>query len=727
MEEYQQALDEYYSSLRSYQAEIKKGRKGGKTKPVVVFRVEEDGSLLRNPEPSASQTYSYLKITPPTYRNVPASLSQNLSDKSEVLVKLHQMRDQVLMGLEVDASEFETLKKGYSGILDTIQHLDIFLENQTTERATQVEALLRQQDLLQEIGRSLYYQLKAYRTGSPDWKSTVGRYLANGKQLQDISQQVTELRWNSEVIFQEDEDRYRLLKVSKPIQTHIIESPAVIDRKQPGMSRKEKLKRPEELRDVDASSQVPEPTDELPAQIPAIASYPEPEGEPIIFHNRKNSFLSLGSKHRFEYEVPHLGKVKWATLEHFIQALPFLTNSVSQEYAKKIISSNLASQAVKLGTAKKLPEDVIRRADWNQPTQYSLNQTPLSVRDIWLRSALESRFRQNPKLVQQLLATGDKPLVYHAKDLELGDGSGTKKKGNNLLGKLLMELRHRFQTEQRQEGEVVLLKKRRRKVSSRKMRGGAVSDRNKENSSNNQFQGILKTTLGSERKTSQKKRLRWDPMVGGGIDNTVVSDLSITQGLQNLEFDLNKLPEVNISDGEDQAGGGWDDDDEGADQQGGELAIDTSSPAGTDEEEDQMGHREESQAEPTVASLSRPLSVKLPDISSPETAQYGSRNFNIDNTAPPMLGPPPVGAGMGRSIPSQIGGGPGDQTPAAGIDTDPSLGPNLLSVPLETARLSPVPNFAPLQQQIHNSVAAPAPDLSTASSGDVKTIIINTA
>ncbi len=57
-----------------------------------------------------------------------------------------------------------------------------------------------------------------------------------------------------------------------------------------------------------------------------------------------------------------------------------------------------------------------------------------------MREALTAKFRQNPELLEQLLATGDAELVENS-PVDYFWGIGADGSGKNTLGKLLMEVR----------------------------------------------------------------------------------------------------------------------------------------------------------------------------------------------------------------------------------------------------------------------------------------------
>lgn len=115
----------------------------------------------------------------------------------------------------------------------------------------------------------------------------------------------------------------------------------------------------------------------------------------------------------------------WKTSEHYFQAQKF----AGTEYEEKVRSAHSPKEAAELGRNQKFP----LRKDWE------------AVRDDIMREALRAKFTQNKELKEILLETGDAHLIEHTANdsywADGGDGSG-----QNMLGKLLMELRETLQS-----------------------------------------------------------------------------------------------------------------------------------------------------------------------------------------------------------------------------------------------------------------------------------------
>ena len=127
------------------------------------------------------------------------------------------------------------------------------------------------------------------------------------------------------------------------------------------------------------------------------------------------SFLS-----NFHFSPIFINNNLYSTVEHYYQAMK--TENFHEH--EVIRNAPLAADAKKLGRAVKL------RTDWE------------SVKDSVMLDGLTAKFGQNEALAKQLLNTGDEELqegnfwndTYWGVSLKTG-------KGENMLGKLLMQIR----------------------------------------------------------------------------------------------------------------------------------------------------------------------------------------------------------------------------------------------------------------------------------------------
>eukprot|EP01059_Diplonema_ambulator_P003742 TRINITY_DN13451_c0_g1_i1.p1 TRINITY_DN13451_c0_g1~~TRINITY_DN13451_c0_g1_i1.p1 ORF type:complete len:186 (+),score=42.78 TRINITY_DN13451_c0_g1_i1:40-558(+) len=128
---------------------------------------------------------------------------------------------------------------------------------------------------------------------------------------------------------------------------------------------------------------------------------------------------------------------RYATTEHYFQAMKFVGSPVDMEAVADAPSPKLAAQ---MGRDRKRP----LRKDWEL------------VKDDVMRTALEAKFSQHASCRETLLGTQGLFLVEHtANDKYWADGGDQewdlstpeRNIGRNMLGILLTELRDRIQAE----------------------------------------------------------------------------------------------------------------------------------------------------------------------------------------------------------------------------------------------------------------------------------------
>lgn len=144
----------------------------------------------------------------------------------------------------------------------------------------------------------------------------------------------------------------------------------------------------------------------------------------IYFYSTRSTHgcFSNFSRHSFEAD----GR-KWKTSEHYFQAQKF---AHSPEHFDQVWSASSPSEAARLGRDRNSP----LRADWE------------SVKDEIMRTALLAKFRQIKDIREVLLSTDGKQLVEQTTN-DYYWGCGTDKTGQNMLGKLLMEVRDTLKSE----------------------------------------------------------------------------------------------------------------------------------------------------------------------------------------------------------------------------------------------------------------------------------------
>lgn len=113
---------------------------------------------------------------------------------------------------------------------------------------------------------------------------------------------------------------------------------------------------------------------------------------------------------------------EWHTTEHYFQAQKFVLTA--PDYAEKIWRTASPMKAAQLGRSRKVPI----RADWEQ------------VKVPIMKKAVRTKFLTYPELQEILLATGEEEIVEKT-NVDHFWGIGTSGTGQNMLGKILMEIR----------------------------------------------------------------------------------------------------------------------------------------------------------------------------------------------------------------------------------------------------------------------------------------------
>jgi hypothetical protein len=137
-----------------------------------------------------------------------------------------------------------------------------------------------------------------------------------------------------------------------------------------------------------------------------------------------------------------------------------------EKYVKYL--SNHLSKPFEMIDLNELRRQIILESQLNQMGIYRVfEKNKYSELYEIIRSSLEKGYSVflNMSLIsedvtkdQALLSTGNLPIVYNNPDIFLGNGSG--KGGSNLVGKVLMQLRHNLKLKMREEKETRELNKR---------------------------------------------------------------------------------------------------------------------------------------------------------------------------------------------------------------------------------------------------------------------------
>lgn len=174
------------------------------------------------------------------------------------------------------------------------------------------------------------------------------------------------------------------------------------------------------------------PEEEEEEEAAPVAELPKPTAglEDIYFYSTKPEYREFSNFFPASFT---LDDKEWPTVEHYFQAVKFAGNA---EYQEKIRKAATPAAAKKLGASRNVPI----RPDWDT---YRLEA---------MRKAIEAKFSQNEELKDKLLATGTRNLV-EASPTDTFWGIGKSKKGQNMLGKLLMELRDKLRAAESEENE----------------------------------------------------------------------------------------------------------------------------------------------------------------------------------------------------------------------------------------------------------------------------------
>jgi len=191
------------------------------------------------------------------------------------------------------------------------------------------------------------------------------------------------------------------------------------------------------------------------------------------FYNEKEHLGELSNFFKLESPIVYQGR-SYPTSEHLYQALKFLTHphktQQHQEYSEFIRTASTPNKAkilanqwtqVRYPWQKELKSVIDRfvaagiepRDDWED------------VRDEMMLLSLKEKFKVSRRCREVLLSTGDSQLAEHTtRDEYWADaGDGT---GENMLGKLLMEVRAELREQQPINDNTVLLSSHSRKRNS---------------------------------------------------------------------------------------------------------------------------------------------------------------------------------------------------------------------------------------------------------------------
>ena len=137
----------------------------------------------------------------------------------------------------------------------------------------------------------------------------------------------------------------------------------------------------------------------------------------IYFYKVHDAYGCFSNFAHYEFELD--GKV-WKTSEHYFQSQKFS----GTEYEEEIRLLDSPMKVAQIGRNRELP----LRKDWEQ------------AKDDVMRRAVYAKFSQNKEIRDVLISTGQEVLVEKTSN-DYYWGCGTDGNGQNMLGKILMEVR----------------------------------------------------------------------------------------------------------------------------------------------------------------------------------------------------------------------------------------------------------------------------------------------
>ncbi len=149
-----------------------------------------------------------------------------------------------------------------------------------------------------------------------------------------------------------------------------------------------------------------------------------PEDENTAYFSRLNADELLGTYCDFSFLLD--GKL-WPTVEHYISAMQF-ENNRQQEKIRCLETAALATRAGKWSWFKR------QRPNWN------------NLRVVYMTRGVYTRCKTHDEVRKRLLDTADARLVENSQ-YDYYWGCGRDRRGENMYGKVLMNVRQKLQDE----------------------------------------------------------------------------------------------------------------------------------------------------------------------------------------------------------------------------------------------------------------------------------------
>lgn len=171
----------------------------------------------------------------------------------------------------------------------------------------------------------------------------------------------------------------------------------------------------------------------LPGRPPVASNARE-----LRFYKAWDTFGALSNFARLPIRLPILSdsqNQEWATVEHFYQAHKFnMSTEEGRAAVYEVKAQLLPESAAKLGREAQRAGRKCLRSDWN------------AIKKTVMWKALQAKFERHQAARELLLASGDRILIEDSPHDTVW-GIGWNHSGDNLLGRLLMELRAGFRNE----------------------------------------------------------------------------------------------------------------------------------------------------------------------------------------------------------------------------------------------------------------------------------------